>query len=153
MQHLSRFGMSHNKLDSSRVLFSPDGCVKIGAFPAITVPTPGLMNDAQAHFDECRTTESAAARSLGVVAIEMMQNGIPPEEDGKFVLKHPDRWSLEASNFLEVSCWGTLNEVRKVRGSLATLAPLINNVLASLSNACIANCYDSVYSLCRLGYY
>ena len=83
----------------------------------------------------------------------MMQNGIPPEEDGKFVLKHPDRWSPEASNFLEVTSWGTLKEVQKVRGPLATLAPIINNVLASLSNACIANCYDSVYSLCRLGYY
>jgi hypothetical protein len=32
MQHLSKFGMAHNKLDSSRVLFLPDGCVKIGMF-------------------------------------------------------------------------------------------------------------------------
>ncbi|KAH9205162.1 hypothetical protein DL95DRAFT_417642 [Leptodontidium sp. 2 PMI_412] len=37
---------------------------------------------AQAHFDECRTTESAAAWSLGVIAIEMMQNGIPRRRTG-----------------------------------------------------------------------
>lgn len=75
-----------------------------------------LIKDASAHFDECRTIESAAARSLGIIAIEMMQNGIPPEEDGEFVLKHPDRWLLEASNFLEVTSWGTLREIQKVRG-------------------------------------
>jgi hypothetical protein len=39
MQHLSRFGMAHNKLDSSKVLFSPDGCVKIGTFYEITLWT------------------------------------------------------------------------------------------------------------------
>jgi len=44
----------------------------------------------------------------------MMQNGIPPEQDRKFVLKHPERWSPEASNFLEVTSWGTLREVQKV---------------------------------------
>ncbi|CZT53524.1 uncharacterized protein RSE6_15145 [Rhynchosporium secalis] len=105
MQHLSRFGLCHKKLDSSRVLFSPDGFVKI------------------AHFDECRTTESAAARSLGTIAIEMMQNGIPPE-DGKFVLKHPDRWSPEASNFLEITSWGTLNEIQKHR-FLTVISPTV----------------------------
>ena len=81
----------------------------------------GLIKDAQAHFDEFRSSESAAARPLGVIAIEMMQNGIPPETDEKFVLKHPERWSLEASNFLEVVSWGTLEDVQKVRGSLCRL--------------------------------
>ncbi|KAH6704170.1 hypothetical protein BKA61DRAFT_581412 [Leptodontidium sp. MPI-SDFR-AT-0119] len=71
-----------------------------------------------------RTTESAAARSLGVIAIEMIQNGIPPEEDGKFVLKHPDRWSPEASNFLEVTSWGTLKEIEKHR-FLAHVSPTV----------------------------
>jgi hypothetical protein len=52
----------------------------------------------------------------------MMQNGIPPEEDGKFGLKHPDRWSSEASNFLAVTSWGTLNEVQKVRGTFVVLS-------------------------------
>ena len=73
-----------------------------------------LIKDAQAYFEECRTTESAAARSLGVIAIEMMQNGILPEEDGRLVLKYPDRWSPEANNFLGVTSWGTLKEVEKV---------------------------------------
>jgi hypothetical protein len=39
MQHLSRFGMAHNKLDSSKVLFTPDGCVKLGTFYEITLWT------------------------------------------------------------------------------------------------------------------
>jgi hypothetical protein len=30
MQYLSRFGIAHKKLDGSKVLFSADGCVKIG---------------------------------------------------------------------------------------------------------------------------
>ncbi|KAH7309361.1 hypothetical protein BKA65DRAFT_559574 [Rhexocercosporidium sp. MPI-PUGE-AT-0058] len=58
------------------------------------------------------TIEMCAER---IIAIEMMQNSIPPKEDGKFTLKHPDRWSPEASNFLEVTSWGTLNEIRKRR--------------------------------------
>lgn len=49
----------------------------------------------------------------------MMQNGIPPEPDEEFVLKHPDRWSLGASNFLKVASWGTLEVIEKVGGSLA----------------------------------
>ena len=52
-------------------------------------------------FDECTTTESASACSLGIIAIEMMQNGILSKQDGKFLLKHPDHWSLEALNFLK----------------------------------------------------
>jgi hypothetical protein len=113
-----------------------------------------LIKDAQAHFDECTSTESAAARSLGVIAIEMMQNGIPPETDGKFVLTHPDRWSPEASNFLEVVSWATLNVVQDVSGPLITLSVcLACFLLASLFNACITHCYDSVYTLCWLGHY
>ncbi|KAH6666162.1 hypothetical protein B0J14DRAFT_605423, partial [Halenospora varia] len=95
IQHLSRFGLAHRKLDSSKVLFLSDGCAKI------------------AHFDECQSTESAAARSIGVIAVEMMQNGIPPEADKKLTLKHPERWSAEASNFLEVTSWGTLKDIEK----------------------------------------
>ena len=56
----------------------------------ITVST-NLIKDAQAHFNEYRTIESAAARSLGIIAIEIMQNSIPPKDDGKFILKHPNR--------------------------------------------------------------
>ncbi|CZT07004.1 uncharacterized protein RAG0_12589 [Rhynchosporium agropyri] len=82
-----------------------------------------LIAGALAHFDECKTEESSAARSLGVIAVEMMQNGIPPEH-GKFVLKHPDRWSPEASNFLEVTSWGTLKEIQKHR-FLAIVSPTV----------------------------
>ena len=45
----------------------------------------------------------------------MMQNGISPATDGKLVLKNPDCWSLEASNFLKVASWATLKEIREVR--------------------------------------
>jgi len=48
----------------------------------------------------------------------MMQNGIAPETDGKLVLMHPERWSPEASNFLEVTSWGTLTDINKVGESL-----------------------------------
>ena len=54
------------------------------------------------------------ARSLGVIAIKIMQNGIPPDSAGKFALKHPERRLAEASNFLEVVFWGTLNDIHKV---------------------------------------
>jgi hypothetical protein len=114
MQHLSRFGVAHKKLDSSKVLFISDGCVKIGRSSQVA-PGHQLTGSAQAYFDECQSTESAAARSIGVIAVEMMQNGIPPESDGKFALKHPERWSAEASNFLEVASWGTLKDIDKVR--------------------------------------
>ncbi|KAH7370279.1 hypothetical protein BKA65DRAFT_471499 [Rhexocercosporidium sp. MPI-PUGE-AT-0058] len=95
MQYLSKFDLAHKHLDSSRILFSSDGCAKI------------------AHFDECQSTESASARSLGVIAIEMIQNGIASETDGKLVLMHPERWSPKASNFLEVTSWGTLIDINK----------------------------------------
>jgi hypothetical protein len=114
MQHLSRFGLAHRKLDSSRILFSSNGCAKIGTLNGVKLGHQ-LINDSLAHFDECQSTESASARALGVIAVEMMQNGIPPEVDGKIVLKHPDRWSPEARNFLEVTSWGTLKDIEKVR--------------------------------------
>ncbi|KAH8674427.1 hypothetical protein BGZ60DRAFT_429433 [Tricladium varicosporioides] len=97
MQYLSRFGIGHKRLDGSKVLFSSDGCVKI------------------AHFDDCQSTESASAHPLGIIAIEMMQNGISPASDEKLVLKNPDQWSPEASNFIEVISWATLKEIRDVR--------------------------------------
>lgn len=50
-----------------------------------------LIKGARAHFDECRSTESAAALPLKVIAVEIIQNSIPPETDEKLVLKHPER--------------------------------------------------------------
>lgn len=72
------------------------------------------MRETPAHFDECQSSEAAAARSLGVIAVEMMQNGIPPEMDVKIVLKHPERWSPEVKNFLDVVSWSTLKDIQKV---------------------------------------
>jgi len=51
----------------------------------------------------------------------MMQNGISPATDEKLVLKNPDKWSPEASNFIEVTSWATLKEIEDVRDPLATL--------------------------------
>jgi hypothetical protein len=72
---LSRFGLAHRKLDSSKVLFLSDGYAKIGM---LTQATSGceLTKSNLAHFDECQSTESAAARSIGVIAVEMMQNAL-----------------------------------------------------------------------------
>ncbi len=113
MQHLSRFGLAHKELDSFKVLFTPDGCAKISKSSQVTAGHH-LTKSAPAHFDECQSTESAEARSLGVIAIKIMQNGIPPDSAGKFALKHPERWLAKASNFLEVVFWGTLNDIHKV---------------------------------------
>jgi hypothetical protein len=70
--------------------------------------------DSQAHFGNCQSTELALARSVGIIAIEMMQNGISPITE-KLVLKDPSRWSPEASNFLDIVSWATLKEIRDVR--------------------------------------
>ena len=37
MQHLSRFGLAHKNLDSSKVLFSSDGYAKIGLLNDVTL--------------------------------------------------------------------------------------------------------------------
>ncbi|KAH6662706.1 hypothetical protein B0J14DRAFT_610274 [Halenospora varia] len=94
-QHKNLLAIIDLKLDSSKVLFLLDGYTKI------------------AHFDKCQSTELAAACSIGVIAVKMMQNGIPPEADKKLTLKHPEQWSAEASNFLEVISWGTLKDIKK----------------------------------------
>jgi len=57
----------------------------------------------------------ALARSLGIIAIEMMQNGVSPTMDEKLVLRDPGGWSPEASNFLDVASWATLKEMHDVR--------------------------------------
>jgi hypothetical protein len=57
------------------------------------------MKDALAYFENFQSIELALARSLGIIAIEMMQNGISLMTDEKLVLKNHGRWSPEASNF------------------------------------------------------
>jgi hypothetical protein len=83
--------------------------VKIGI---LTQATSGceLTRSIPAYFDKCQSTEPAAARSIGVTTVEMIQNGILPEADKKLTLKQPERWSPEASNFLEVTSWRTLKD-------------------------------------------
>jgi len=55
--------------------------------------------------------------------MEMMQKGVAPAQDEKLMLTHPDQWSSEASNFIEVTSWATLKEIQDVRNLL--LAPNI----------------------------
>ncbi|RDL36260.1 uncharacterized protein BP5553_06872 [Venustampulla echinocandica] len=112
MQYLSEFGITRNKLDSSSVLFLSDGCVKLGVLDEIALLH--RLKNIQAYFDECESADPASARSLGVIAMEMMQNNIPPATE-KLVLNNPDQWSAEASDFLDIASWATLKEIQKVR--------------------------------------
>lgn len=68
----------------------------------------------EAYFDDCQSTEASTARPVGVIAIQMMQNGSHPARDEKLTLKNPTRWSPEAANFVEVASWATLKEIQKV---------------------------------------
>lgn len=153
MEYLSKFGVGHKKLDSTKVLFSSDGCVKIGQL--CHNRTRILIDRLQAHFDECQATESASARSLGFVAIEMMQNGIPPKGDGKFTLQHPDRWSPEAANFLDITSWGTLKDIQKVSTYLIIFKEscLLPSYIEQILEVHIAYSYDPICRIRSLGYY
>ncbi|KFY46984.1 hypothetical protein V494_00236 [Pseudogymnoascus sp. VKM F-4513 (FW-928)] len=105
IRHLSKNGVVHNNLNTSKVLFTADGCVKI------------------AFLDDYQLSASTHARPLGVIAIEMMQKGIPPGPGNALILRHPDLWSAEAANFLSVASWGSLQDLENVRhpGSLTGL--------------------------------
>ncbi|KFY92473.1 hypothetical protein V500_04178 [Pseudogymnoascus sp. VKM F-4518 (FW-2643)] len=89
MRHLSRSGLVLNNLNTSKILFTPDGCVKIDDYQP--------------------STSTPRARPLGVIAIEMMQTGIPPDPGHGLILRHPDQWSPEAANFLAVASWSSLD--------------------------------------------
>ncbi|KAL5349533.1 hypothetical protein ACLOAV_005828 [Pseudogymnoascus australis] len=92
IRHLSRSGLVLNNLNTSKILFTADGCVKI------------------AFLDDCQpSTSSPHARPLGVIAMEMMQTGIPPDPGHGLILRHPDQWSPEAANFLAVASWSSLD--------------------------------------------
>ncbi|KFY99055.1 hypothetical protein V498_01029 [Pseudogymnoascus sp. VKM F-4517 (FW-2822)] len=105
IRHLSRNGVVHSKLDTSKVLFTQDGCVKI------------------AFLDDYQASTSTHARPLGIIAIEMMHKGIPPDRGNALILRHPDLWSAEAANFLSVASRGSLQDLINVRhpGSLTGL--------------------------------
>lgn len=105
--------MAYKNLNSSKVLFSSDGCAKIGM--SINWTSKCQLNKcALAHFGQCQSTQLALARPLGIIALEMMQNGISPTNE-KLILKDPGSWSAEASNFLDVASWATLTEMHDVR--------------------------------------
>lgn len=117
MQHLSKSGLSHTRLDSSRVLFAPDGSAKIGRL--LDAKTGHLLNRS-AHFNECQRSESDSARSLAIIAVQMMENDTAPDRDGKIALKHPAEWSTKASHFVHTASAGTLKDLEKV-GDISTL--------------------------------
>jgi hypothetical protein len=84
----------------------------------------------------------------------MMQNGIPPETEGKLVLRHPKLWSPEVSNFLEVTSWGTLNDIQKVRSLERFQRHMyLTSILESIFKVCFADSHDSICRICALGYY
>ncbi|OBT70885.1 hypothetical protein VF21_09993 [Pseudogymnoascus sp. 05NY08] len=97
MRHLSRSRLVLNNLNTSKILFTPDGCVKIA-----------FLDDYQP------STSTPRARPLGVITIEMMQRGIPPDPGHGLILKHPNQWSPEAANFLAVASWSSLDVLDNV---------------------------------------
>lgn len=104
--------MVHKELDSSKVLFKSNGDVKLGIYPPSSFQSQ-IINY-QVYFDECYTTAKGLSKPLGAIALEMMQSNKPSEEDTKFHLKHPARWSGELKNFMHISFHGTLEDVENV---------------------------------------
>jgi len=47
MQYLSKFDLAHKYLDSSRILFSSDGCAKIGMLSKYSIKTSVYSKDTQ----------------------------------------------------------------------------------------------------------
>jgi hypothetical protein len=74
-----------------------------------------VLTKYSAYFDECHPAQSISPRPLGLIALEMMEQGSPPDTEGKLVLRHPKQWSPEASNFLYITNWGTLKDIEEVR--------------------------------------
>ena len=112
MQHLSKSGLAHTRLDSSRVLFAPDGSAKIGTLPESK--NEHLLNP-PAHFDECQPSKSNSAHSLAIIAVQMMENDTATDRDGTIALTQPEKWSTSASTFVKVASAGTLKDIEKVR--------------------------------------
>ncbi|KAH8799390.1 hypothetical protein F5884DRAFT_838635 [Xylogone sp. PMI_703] len=56
-----------------------------------------------------------AHKKLDSSKVLFLSDGITPATDEELVLSDPDRWSSEASEFLEVASWATLKEVQDVR--------------------------------------
>jgi hypothetical protein len=60
-----------------------------------------------------------------------MEQGSPPDTQEKLVLRQPEQWSPEASNFLYITNWGTLKDIEKVRKVCLLLAHIFLTVLAA----------------------
>ncbi|KFY32538.1 hypothetical protein V493_00089 [Pseudogymnoascus sp. VKM F-4281 (FW-2241)] len=65
-----------------------------------------------AFLDDYEASALTHVRPLGVIAIEMMQNGIPPGPGSSLFLRHPDLWSAQAAKFLSVASWGRLQDLK-----------------------------------------
>lgn len=99
-------------LDSSKVLFASDASVKLCMF----IPPYACsfqVDITSAHFDQCESSGISSARSIGIIAIEMMQNGIAPGPEDKLSLKSPALWTSRALEFLELASNATIGKVRK----------------------------------------
>jgi hypothetical protein len=79
--------------------------------------TPFLLAIADltlSYIGNCVKDGTQRARPLGVIAIEMMENGLPPPNENKLALRNPEPWSKVAVNFITVADWGTLDDVKSV---------------------------------------
>ena len=114
MQHLARFGLAHQKLDSSRILLLPEnslaatksGQVKIGTVRSTLDEQEYITDRVCSLFRLVPTHRTIFARPLGIIAFEMMEKGSAPEHKELLVLSGTDKWSPEASDFLYVASWG-----------------------------------------------
>ena len=71
-----------------------------------------------AYMGHCREGGSNSARGLGLLALEMMQNGSVQREigdSGKLVPLSPESWSVEGKRFLETTSTCSINDIKKVR--------------------------------------
>ncbi|KAH8798339.1 hypothetical protein F5884DRAFT_905724 [Xylogone sp. PMI_703] len=85
MLYLSRRCIFYSDIDRSKVLFTPNGCVKI------------------AQFEGAQAMESTIARILGQIALEMMEKKASLEIDINFALQHPELRSNNVQKFLEIT--------------------------------------------------
>jgi len=74
--------------------------------------------DMSAYIGSCQETGFTPARGLGLLVLEMIQKGVIPQEmkeGSKLVPKSPNLWSPELINFLEITSFCSLNDVKMAR--------------------------------------
>lgn len=103
------------------------------------------------YIGYCNKAEFCGARALGLLALEMMQKCVLPshlDEDSKITLKSPELWSAQAANFLEVTSFCSLNEIKMARNvSIITRSISNRYVIEYLPKACIHHGHDSFCEL------